>query len=218
MFVTSCFLLRALHFVLGTSCLELRASHSVLGTSCLELRASHSVLGTSCLVLRASHFVLGTSCWALRASHSVLGTSCLVLRVWYFVFGTPCFALRVWHFVFGTSCFALRVDLLFGYFVFFVLVLRNLIRELILMAISVHWLRKSMQSSEEMYAKSSAVYSILFTSVQEPIAIPKNWMNIALSLAYLLRSNPSAMLFITDMAARCIWSRNPKSLLSCKSE
>ena len=75
--------------------------------------------------------------------------------------------------MFVTSCFALRVGLLFCYFVFFGCSIRNLISELILMAISVHWFRKSMHSSGWMYARSSAVYSILFTSVEEPIAISK---------------------------------------------
>ena len=55
--------------------------------------------------------------------------------------------------------------------------------------------------------RSIARYNIERTSTDEPFEIYK----YCLSSLLVLRSNPSAILFIIDTDARCIWSLNPKS-------
>ena len=55
----------------------------------------------------------------------------------------------------------------------------------------------------------SIKYNILRTSPQLPFAILRNLMKFA----SLPASEPSAMLFITDIAALRIWSLKPQSLI-----
>ena len=67
-------------------------------------------------------------------------------------------------------------------------------------------------SSGVQYPRSSQRYNILLTSEQLPLAIFKYLINTASELY----SEPSAILFIMETAARWIWSLKPKSRLSLK--
>lgn len=63
----------------------------------------------------------------------------------------------------------------------------------------------SKASFDSNFFNSLANRSIERTSPQEPFEMNKKYLNSLL----LLRSNPSAILFIIETEARCIWSLNP---------
>lgn len=90
----------------------------------------------------------------------------------------------------------------------------DVIRPETILDISTDRFATSSDSLSEIYPNSLAKSAIDLTSPLEPFAINKNLDNSLL----LPRSNPSAMLFIIDTAALCIWSLKEKSLEDLKSE